>query len=297
MSVDNAAPQASLGSRILRNWFTRFLIMFVVLTAVYAGSQIIPGILAKSQPKEMKDWFIFAGALIGVPVVLLVYSLLTRWLERHWPSDIPAAPAFRQIVIGSLIGVALFSAVIAILVSTGHGTVALPAAFVFPLAAFALSIISGVAEEVIFRGAMFRIVEQRFGTLIAMLVSAAFFGAVHIGNPGATVVSSVAIALEAGLMLALAYTATRTLWVAIGLHFAWNFTEGGIFTTQVSGGKIPGILKTTLTGPDIITGGSFGPEASVIAVGVCMVGALLFLVVTLRRGNWKPLTIRKPAVV
>jgi hypothetical protein len=295
VTIDTVTAGPSLPARILHNWFTRFIIMFVVLTAVYAASQIIPNSLAKSHAREMKDWFVLADAVIGVPLVLIVYALLTRWLERHWPTDIPARSAIPQIVIGSIVGFVLFSTVITVLVYAGHGSVALPAAFIFPLAALALSIISGVAEEVIFRGAMFRIVEGRFGTLIAMLVSAAFFGAIHGGNPGATVVSSVAIALEAGLMLALAYTATRTLWVAVGLHFAWNFTEGGIFTTQVSGGKVPGILKTTLTGPDIITGGSFGPEASVIAVGVCLVGALLFLIVTLRRDNWKPLTIRKPA--
>jgi membrane protease YdiL (CAAX protease family) len=120
-----------------------------------------------------------------------------------------------------------------------------------------------------------------------MLVSAAFFGGVHIFNPGATLISSAAIAIEAGLLLALAYTATRSLWLPIGLHFAWNFTEGGIFTTQVSGGKVPGILETTLTGPELLTGGKFGPEASVVAVGVCLTAALIFLIVTLRRGEWR----------
>src|SRR5262249_26286200 len=145
-----------------------------------------------------------------------------------------------------------------------------------------------------FRGGLFRIVEERFGTFVGLLISAGFFGAVHFGNPGATVVSSVAIALEAGLLLALAYTATRSLWVPIGLHFAWNFTEGGVFSTEVSGNTVHGVLATKLAGPELMTGGTFGPEASVIAVAICLVLAAVFLVMTVRRGQWKPFTLRNP---
>jgi membrane protease YdiL (CAAX protease family) len=73
---------------------------------------------------------------------------------------------------------------------------------------------------------------------IALLVSAAVFGRVHAGNPGASWVSSLSIALESGVLLGLAYAATRSLWLPIGLHFGWNFTAGGIFGAAVSGGTI-----------------------------------------------------------
>jgi hypothetical protein len=163
---------------------------------------------------------------------------------------------------------------------------------VFPFVGFAMSVLSGVGEELLFRGALFRIVEERWGTLVALLTSAAFFGAIHGGNPGATALSSIAIALEAGLLLALAYAATRTLWLPIGLHFAWNFTEGGIFSTQVSGGVVQGLFATKLTGDRLLTGGSFGPEASIVAVAICLIAALFFLVITLRRAQWRPFALR-----
>lgn len=68
---------------------------------------------------------------------------------------------------------------------------------------------------------------------------------------------------DAAPFLAIAYTATRSLWLPIGLHFAWNFTESGVFGTAVSGADGEhGLLRTVLSGPEVLTGGTFGPEAS-----------------------------------
>jgi hypothetical protein len=144
----------------------------------------------------------------------------------------------------------------------------------------------------VFRGVVFRLFEEGFGTTVAVLISGALFGAIHAGNPGATLASSAAIAVEAGVLLAAAYALTRSLWVPIGLHFAWNFTEGGIFGAAVSGGKIHSILVFPLHGPDYLTGGAFGPEASIVAVGVCLTAAIVMLVLAAQRGEWKPLRFR-----
>jgi membrane protease YdiL (CAAX protease family) len=271
--------------RFLNYWLVRFLILFVAMAALDAAAQIVPSELARLTPAIDKPLIILGCVIVAIPIMLGAYALLVRLLERRSASEVAFAPG--QLVAGVVIGVLLFTSVIAILGATGHATIALPAALIFPTLGLAISLVSGVAEELMFRGAMFRVIEERFGTMVGMVVSAAFFGGVHIFNPGATLISSAAIAVEAGLLLALAYTATRSLWLPIGLHFAWNFTEGGIFTTEVSGGKVPGILDTTLTGPELLTGGKFGPEASVVAVGACLVVALVFLIVTLRRGQWR----------
>jgi len=290
MTAD-ASGRPSWAVRFVRHWFVRFVSMFVVLTVAYAGIQIAPSILMKQYP-DLAHLIAGIGALVGGLLVLGIYALLVAWLEQRSASEIRLGAAPGGLLLGAIIGAVLFTAVIAILVAGGYGAVTLPAVITWPVLALAIGIASGVCEELIFRGAMFRIVEERFGTLIGLLVSAGFFGLIHLGNHAATAVSSAAIALEAGLLLALAYTATRTLWLPIGLHFAWNFTEGGIFSTAISGGKVPGILKTDLHGPDLITGGAFGPEASVVAVIVCMTAAAVFLAITIRRSEWRPFTLR-----
>jgi uncharacterized protein len=147
---------------------------------------------------------------------------------------------------------------------------------------------SAVGEEIVFRGVVYRRLEERIGTTIALVVSAAAFGLVHAGNPGANWASTLAIALESGVLLALAYAATRSLWLPIGLHLGWNFTEGGIFGAAVSGGQFSGLITATLAGPPLITGGAFGPEASLAALVVSLSASIALAWYAVRTGRWRP---------
>jgi hypothetical protein len=90
-------------------------------------------------------------------------------------------------------------------------------------------------------------------------------------------------------MLAAAYCFSRSLWLPIGLHFAWNFTLGGIFGGAVSGGEATGLIRAPLspTAPDLVTGGAFGPEASIVALLVCVSAGVAFIVAARRRGMWR----------
>jgi CAAX protease family protein len=142
-----------------------------------------------------------------------------------------------------------------------------------------------VTEELLFRGVLHRILEQRAGSIISIVVSSVLFGLTHLINGNATLWGTLAIAVEGGAMLAVAYTVTRSLWLPIGLHFAWNFLQGGVFGTAVSGAESePGLLRTVLSGPDVLTGGAFGPEAGLFALLCCGITTALLL----RRGKLIP---------
>jgi membrane protease YdiL (CAAX protease family) len=141
-----------------------------------------------------------------------------------------------------------------------------------------------VGEEIICRGVIFRLIDERWNTWVALLVSALLFGLMHISNDNATWWSSMAISIEAGLLLAAAYKWSGTLWVPIGIHWAWNYVQGNVFGCAVSGSKAgTTILATTVNGPDIITGGAFGPEASIVAVILGTFFTLVFLANRYRR--------------
>jgi hypothetical protein len=140
---------------------------------------------------------------------------------------------------------------------------------------------------------LFRILEQAFGTTVALLASAAIFGLLHAANPGATPFSTAAVAIEAGLLLALAYAATGKLWLAIGIHAGWNFAEGSVFGAQVSGGAPPpSVIRVTLHGADIVSGGAFGPEASIVAIAVCLAASAILAWRVIDSGRWQPLRLR-----
>ena len=89
-------------------------------------------------------------------------------------------------------------------------------------------------------------------------------------------------------MWALAYVLTRNIWLAVGIHMSWNFTQGYVFGAAVSGVSSPySVLKTTLSGPEVLTGGSFGPEGSVLALGVGLVASAVLVVLIRRKGGWR----------
>ena len=143
-------------------------------------------------------------------------------------------------------------------------------------------LVVGVGEEVLFRGIVFRMIDDRWGTVVALVVSALIFGFVHITNNNATVWSSVAIAVEAGLLLGAAYKWSGTLWVPIGIHWSWNYFQGPVFGFAVSGNGTPSLITPVIQGSDWLTGGSFGAEASIPAFVLGLTLAIVFLCVPRR---------------
>jgi membrane protease YdiL (CAAX protease family) len=130
-------------------------------------------------------------------------------------------------------------------------------------------------EEIILRGIIFRITEEKLGTWAALGISVVLSSLLHLASPGATVMSTLAVGLEAGIMLSAAYVLTRRLWLAIGIHFAWDFSQDYVFGV---GRGVEGLVRGQITGPTLLTGGVSGIEASVLALLVCLaVGTYLLL--------------------
>lgn len=126
------------------------------------------------------------------------------------------------------------------------------------------------------------------GSWAAPAITAALFGGLHAANPGATLWSSTAIAIEAGVLLGAAFLWKRSIWFVVGLHFAWN-TALGLIGIPVSGHASEGLMTTTPTGPDLVTGGEFGLEASIVPVIVGVLIAIPMLIAARRRGNLVPM--------
>jgi membrane protease YdiL (CAAX protease family) len=149
----------------------------------------------------------------------------------------------------------------------------------------AVTILPAVIEELLFRGILFRWLEEFGGSWFALAATSALFGAAHIVNPNASALSSFAIALEAGLLLGGAYMLTRSLWMPIGLHAAWNFTQGFIWDVPVSGIDQEGLVEARLSGPELLSGGAFGLEASIIAMVMATATGIWLVWRAVRRGE------------
>src|SRR5262249_7449596 len=226
-----------------------------------------------------------------------VYIGAVRLLERRRPvAEVSPRGAPAAVAVGLLVGAAAFSAVIGIIAATGHYRVAGLGSVAGAVAVLGINCSIAVSEELLFRAVLFRMIERWVGTWIALAASALVFGLLHLANPGANLFGALAIAVEAGVMLGAAYALTRTIWFAVGIHLAWNVMEGGVFSTTISGTQnaFQGLLRSELTGPELLTGGGFGPEASVAAIGVGVVAAVVILLLTVRRGRIMPLPRRSP---
>jgi membrane protease YdiL (CAAX protease family) len=239
-------------------------------------------------PTWAADWAALGTSVCLAAALLGIYAALVHGMEHRTAREL--APGAARGIAGIILGFTLFVTVIGLMRAAGAARFHGEAAGFDLIPMLSAAILAAVAEELAFRGGVFRILEGSYGTAVALVLSAGLFGFVHALNPGATIASTAAIAIEAGVLLGAAFALTDNLWLPIGLHFGWNFTEGGVFGVSVSGGGAgKGVFAVTLAGPRLLTGGKFGPEASVIAVTVCFAAALVLIAATVRAGRWKPL--------
>ena len=144
---------------------------------------------------------------------------------------------------------------------------------------FVIFILVGVNEELLFRGYYLQSITSGLNLFWGLLISSLIFGILHLGNPNATWVSAAGI-FCAGLFLAYGYIRTRQLWLSIGLHLGWNFFEGVVFGYPVSGLSIYPLMNIKVSGPQVWTGGAFGPEAGLIILPALVLGAVLVNIYT-----------------
>ncbi len=219
-----------------------------------------------------------ALGVAGIVLLYVAYWLAVRYGERRAADEIAPAPAVPETAVGILIGLGMFATVFTILRLIGVYTLA-PGNWTDWPGDIWDALATGLFEELMIRAIIFRLLMRAAGPWWALGLSALLFGALHLANPNANLVAAVAIAVEAGLMLAAFYLLTGRLWMSVGVHAAWNFAQGPIFGARVSGQVERGSLFTSgpVPGsPDLLSGGAFGPEASLPAI---VVGLAVFLVV------------------
>jgi len=248
-------------------------------------------IIALSVIGDLVPWRPYVPPLIGV-ATLALYAAYVRLIERRPVDELGTNGASAEVGCGLAIGVALFAVTMGILWSLGDATVEPGDGSRALVTGFAAAASAALVEETLLRAVFFRIVEERLGTWVSLALSAVLFGALHAATPGASLVSTVAIALEAGILLAAAFVYTRRLWMPIGMHLGWNFSEGGLFGAAVSGRPVSGYLHSHFDGPAFLSGGRFGAESSIVAVLVCLVVGVALVVAAHRRGRVVPFPLR-----
>lgn len=132
-------------------------------------------------------------------------------------------------------------------------------------------------EELAFRGYILQRLARAWGLPAAVVVSSLVFAMVHALNPNVQPLAMLSL-FAAGLLLACAYLVSRSLWLPIGLHIGWNLAEMQLLGFAGSGATEPALLRSVVHGPELLTGGAFGPEGGLVGLAATLIGIVILLV-------------------
>lgn len=274
---------------------------------------------AVTPPSARRGWLRFSlvrivlGTLaVVLPVALtmvLVHQLVDKSLRGLWPQLVAAAlcvagyrlyvrkvegrstveafatrGAGRELCTGLLVGAGCFLAVIGVLAASGAYRVTGSAGWAVVLVPLTELTLVALFEEILFRAVLQRNLERSLGSWPAVAISAVVFALAHLPNANVTA-AAIGVTVVAGVWLAGAYLVTRRLWLAVGMHFAWDFMSDAVFSLTTSGHPGKGILQGRTGGPEWLSGGAYGVEASVVTLVVLAVAAGVLLAVARRRGH------------
>lgn len=288
MTVDGALPSSTMFSR-LRRWAPIRLVSYVAaILLVAAVVNILGKLLIPPLPSLLHEPMTVVKNVLLLVAVFALYPLLVRVFEHRAASESSIRRHWSGFLAGCIIGALLVGAIYSVLYALGIAHLQAGSGFA-GLAVAALRPLSvAMLEELLFRGVLLRITEEMCGTAVAIIVSAAVFGLAHAANPGATPFTIFALTAELGILLSLAYVLTGNIWLAVGIHMAWNFMQGFIFGTEVSGSREPSsFLTTSMTGSDLFTGGSFGLEGSLATLIVGLAASAILVVLIARKRDWQ----------
>lgn len=263
--------------RILNFPLTRIVLGLLVCFAAFIVAQQFASKILDLTALN-RDYRNLTKGIFVSTLVISAYIYFFRKYEKRAISEFSSKGVIKYIIVGSLIGVLLQGLTLLVMYIIGSfeivsinpiSNMIIPLSIAFTIAIF---------EEILIRGIIFRIIEEKLGSYVSLLISAIIFGALHLANPNSTLLSALCIAVEAGLLLGLAYIYTRSLWFPIAIHFAWNFMQSGIFGGITSGNdQTSSLLTTKIVGNKLITGGEFGPEGTIQAVIFCLFASIILL--------------------
>ncbi len=281
----------SIKPSIKNGWLRAVLFLFASLIATSIGQAI--GLLVvsvlfgvdlgevlqntSSIIKDLGVWSFMVVNLFCLMGLMLSVWLLRRFIDRK--SIVSLGFAFnnyqKDFIHGMLWGIGLISLGFIVLLSMGLLTV--DSLQFIPLSMLGYSIlffIVAVNEEVMVRGYLLNNLSESVNKYIALIITASLFGIMHLGNANISVVGFINIIL-AGILLGIYYIHKQNLWFPIGLHFTWNLFQGPVLGFEVSGEKTASIIIQNIQGNELLTGGEFGFEASLLATALMVLAIVV----------------------
>jgi uncharacterized protein len=293
--------------RALLRLLIQSFLMFILISVFSIPAVLLGAIFQESPPATLSPdiEFMLEDMIASAPLLFLLLSLASlvgitlsiwaagRWLDRRKFADFGLHINRRwwvDLIFGLVLGAVLMAVVFVI--QLGAGWITITETFSSPngsflfliLVALVAFIIVGFQEELLTRGYYLKNLAEgsnhpsigpRNALFLGYILSSAIFGILHVLNPHSTFISTFNLFL-AGLFLGFGYILTRSLAIPIGIHITWNFFQGNVFGFPVSGNPAgPTFIAIEQGGPDLMTGGPFGPEAGLLGIMAMVLGFIL----------------------
>jgi len=268
-------------SRIKSGWLraTLFFITSVITSQVFAGVGLVMVLVASgfdlnalSNQEDIANIVNGINFLLPLKVIEFLSVMLCVWLFIRFVDCKPLKSIGlslngykKDLYLGLGLGAGLIALGFLILFILGYLSVD---GFSFPLGSIILYLILFVVvslhEEIMMRGYILNNLMQSMNRYVALSLSSLVFMSIHLLNPNVSFLSVVNLFL-AGIVLGIYYIHKSNLWLPIGMHLTWNFFQGPVFGFEVSGIETKSIIGQSIKGNELITGGSFGFEGSILA--------------------------------
>jgi membrane protease YdiL (CAAX protease family) len=275
----------SIGQKIIHFPLTKIIIGVLVCGVVLSVGKLVMGKILDLTALDVSIKSLVTALVVAV-FAIVSYTYLFKFYEKREVTEFSKKGLFKSLTFGIVLGTVLQSlTILVIYLKGGYSIISInPILFLVPPLTMAFT--AAIFEEILMRGIIFRITEEKLGSYFALFISAILFGAMHLGNPNSSLIAAIGLAIQAGLLLASAYIYSRNLWFPIAVHFAWNFTQSALFGANVSGTTMAKTLITSkIEGAEWYTGGQFGPEGSVQATAFCLIATVVLLILSHKEGK------------
>ena len=278
--ISKSGDERNIIKKVLHFPLTKIVVGVIVCGFAILGTNSVLRSIFKSEGDVVR----IVRWLLSMSVLLATYYFLFRHYERRDIAELSRKGLLRESLVGLFTGTLCISLIIIVLYILGYYkviSISSVSVLLLPLVYFTTL---SVFEELIFRGIIYRITEESLGTNLALIISALLFGLAHLLNEHANVISVISAA-SGGILTGLLFSMTKRLWLPIFFHAGWNWAQVSLGVTVSGMEDLPGFLQGRLEGPELITGGAFGPENSIITVMLVLILSGVAYYLTLKRGN------------
>jgi len=283
--ISKPGDKSSTWKQILYYPLTRIIVGSVVCGLTILATNSILRLVLRSESDIVRSvrWLLSASA------ILATYCFLFRHYEKRKITELSTTNLLSESLLGLFLGALCIFLIILILFAQGYYEIlsSQNASNLLLLLLFFITL--SVFEEVIFRGIIYRITEASLGTILALVISGLLFGLSHLANEHANAISVISAA-SGGMLAGLLFSLTKRLWLPIFFHAGWNWAQASLGVAVSGIEELPSFIESSLEGPELMTGGAFGPENSIITVALVLILSGVTYYLTNRKGNIFPKT-------